>query len=193
MVVRCRGILNVIAAGKTGPACWSAWIGGRRLLVDIIAKDLESRPDTNPRWSRLLGIDAGILVTPITLTSYDVGTLLALKGFVGAMLGGIGSAFGAVVEASFLVCWRRSAQATFLRIIRMRSHSWLSSLCCSLCRRASSVEPRSNGCEHACTARLSFGAGRSDRGDSPAAAAVLPINLLLQNCCGRSAMSDHTD
>jgi len=25
----------------------------------LLQKDLESRPDTNPRWSRLLGIDAG--------------------------------------------------------------------------------------------------------------------------------------
>lgn len=44
-----------------------------------------------------IGAVAGILVTPITLTSYDVGTLLALKGFAAAMLGGIGSALGAVV------------------------------------------------------------------------------------------------
>ena len=44
-----------------------------------------------------IGAIGGILVTPITLTSYDVGTLLALKGFAAAMLGGIGSALGAVV------------------------------------------------------------------------------------------------
>jgi len=47
--------------------------------------------------SAAIGALAGILVTPITLTSYDVGTLLALKGFAAAMLGGIGSALGAVV------------------------------------------------------------------------------------------------
>lgn len=47
--------------------------------------------------SAAIGAVAGILVTPITLTSYDVGTLLALKGFAAAMLGGIGSALGAVV------------------------------------------------------------------------------------------------
>jgi branched-chain amino acid transport system permease protein len=46
--------------------------------------------------SAAIGAVAGILVTPITLTSYDVGTLLALKGFAAAMLGGIGSALGAV-------------------------------------------------------------------------------------------------
>jgi branched-chain amino acid transport system permease protein len=47
--------------------------------------------------SAAIGAVAGILVTPITLTSYDVGTLLALKGFAAAMLGGIGSAVGAVL------------------------------------------------------------------------------------------------
>jgi branched-chain amino acid transport system permease protein len=47
--------------------------------------------------SAAIGAVAGILITPIALTSYDVGTLLALKGFAAAMLGGIGSALGAVV------------------------------------------------------------------------------------------------
>jgi branched-chain amino acid transport system permease protein len=44
-----------------------------------------------------IGAVAGILITPVALTSYDVGTLLALKGFAAAMLGGIGSAVGAVI------------------------------------------------------------------------------------------------
>jgi branched-chain amino acid transport system permease protein len=47
--------------------------------------------------SAAIGAIAGILITPITLTSYDAGTLLALKGFAAAMLGGIGSPLGAVV------------------------------------------------------------------------------------------------
>jgi branched-chain amino acid transport system permease protein len=44
-----------------------------------------------------IGAIGGILVTPIALTSYDVGTLLALKGFAAAMLGGMGNPLGAVV------------------------------------------------------------------------------------------------
>jgi branched-chain amino acid transport system permease protein len=52
--------------------------------------------------SAAIGAVAGILVTPITLTSYDVGTLLALKGFAAAMLGGIGSALGAVIGGLLL-------------------------------------------------------------------------------------------
>lgn len=47
--------------------------------------------------SAAIGAIAGILVTPITLTSYDVGVSMALKGFAAAMLGGIGSPFGAIV------------------------------------------------------------------------------------------------
>jgi branched-chain amino acid transport system permease protein len=52
--------------------------------------------------SAAIGAIAGILVTPITLTSYDVGTLLALKGFAAAMLGGMGNPLGAVVGGLML-------------------------------------------------------------------------------------------
>ncbi len=52
--------------------------------------------------SAAIGALAGILITPITLTSYDVGILLALKGFAGAMLGGMGNPFGAIVGGLLL-------------------------------------------------------------------------------------------
>jgi branched-chain amino acid transport system permease protein len=52
--------------------------------------------------SAAIGAVAGILITPITLTSYDVGTLLALKGFAAAMLGGIGNPLGAVAGGLLL-------------------------------------------------------------------------------------------
>ena len=52
--------------------------------------------------SAAIGAIAGILVTPITLTSYDVGTLLALKGFAAAMLGGMGNPLGAVAGGLLL-------------------------------------------------------------------------------------------
>jgi branched-chain amino acid transport system permease protein len=37
---------------------------------------------------------AGILITPLTLTIYDAGTMLGLKGFVAAVAGGLGNTFG---------------------------------------------------------------------------------------------------
>ncbi|SHK06958.1 amino acid/amide ABC transporter membrane protein 1, HAAT family [Marinobacter antarcticus] len=47
--------------------------------------------------SALLGSIAGIVVAPITFTSYDIGIILGLKGFVAAAIGGLGSGMGAVV------------------------------------------------------------------------------------------------
>ncbi len=44
-----------------------------------------------------LGSLAGVLVTPITTLSYDVGVLLGLKGFAAAILGGFGSFPGAIL------------------------------------------------------------------------------------------------
>ncbi|PLY02454.1 MAG: branched-chain amino acid ABC transporter permease [Desulfuromonas sp.] len=44
-----------------------------------------------------LGGLAGVLVTPITTLSYDVGVLLGLKGFAAAILGGFGSFPGAIL------------------------------------------------------------------------------------------------
>ena len=52
--------------------------------------------------SAAIGGIGGILVAPITLTNYDVGTLLALKGFAAAMLGGMGHPLGAVAGGLLL-------------------------------------------------------------------------------------------
>ena len=50
----------------------------------------------------LLGAVGGILVAPITYTSYDAGIMLGLKGFVAAVLGGLGGGVGAVVGGLIL-------------------------------------------------------------------------------------------
>src|SRR5690606_29040121 len=52
--------------------------------------------------SAAIGALAGVLVTPITLTSYDVGLALALKGFAAAMLGGMGNPKGALIGGILL-------------------------------------------------------------------------------------------
>jgi len=68
-----------------------------RLAARLIGINTRRIVDFSFAVSAAIGAIAGILITPIALTSYDVGTLLALKGFAAAMLGGIGSAPGAVV------------------------------------------------------------------------------------------------
>jgi branched-chain amino acid transport system permease protein len=52
--------------------------------------------------SAALGAVAGVVSAPITLTSYDVGIMLGLKGFVAATLGGLGSGLGAVAGGLIL-------------------------------------------------------------------------------------------
>jgi branched-chain amino acid transport system permease protein len=44
--------------------------------------------------SAFIGVVGGLLATPITMSSYDAGTMLAIKGFSAAMLGGMSSAAG---------------------------------------------------------------------------------------------------
>ncbi|MCG5495747.1 branched-chain amino acid ABC transporter permease [Ectothiorhodospira variabilis] len=50
----------------------------------------------------ILGAVAGAVAAPITLTSYDIGIMLGLKGFVAAAIGGLGSGVGAVVGGLLL-------------------------------------------------------------------------------------------
>ncbi|SSC69955.1 unnamed protein product [Ciceribacter sp. T2.26MG-112.2] len=52
--------------------------------------------------SAAIGALAGILMTPITMTGYDIGIALALKGFAAAMLGGMGNPKGALVGGLLL-------------------------------------------------------------------------------------------
>lgn len=49
-----------------------------------------------------MGGIGGVLVAPITMSSYDMGMLLGLKGFCAAMLGGLGNSWGAVLGGMLL-------------------------------------------------------------------------------------------
>jgi branched-chain amino acid transport system permease protein len=73
-----------------------------RLAARLVGIDIRRIVALSFVVSAAIGAVAGVLITPITLTSYDVGTLLALKGFAAAMLGGIGSTFGAVAGGLLL-------------------------------------------------------------------------------------------
>jgi branched-chain amino acid transport system permease protein len=75
----------MLATSHNRLAAQLSGIGVRRVLAASFA------------MSAALGALAGILIAPITFTSWDVGVMLGLKGFAAAMLGGIGSGPGAVV------------------------------------------------------------------------------------------------
>jgi len=52
--------------------------------------------------SSALGSLAGVIIAPLTMTSYDVGVMLGLKGFCAAIMGGMGSGFGTVLGGLIL-------------------------------------------------------------------------------------------
>jgi branched-chain amino acid transport system permease protein len=70
---------------------------GNRLAARLVGIDTGRIVGLSFAVSAAIGAVAGILAAPITFTSFDVGTMLALKGFAAAMLGGLGSPAGAVV------------------------------------------------------------------------------------------------
>ena len=52
--------------------------------------------------SAALGAVGGIILAPITYTSYDIGIMLGLKGFVAAVVGGLGGGVGAIAGGLIL-------------------------------------------------------------------------------------------
>jgi len=52
--------------------------------------------------SAALGSLAGIIVAPLTMTSYDVGVMLGLKGFCAAIIGGMSGGLGTVLGGLLL-------------------------------------------------------------------------------------------
>jgi branched-chain amino acid transport system permease protein len=52
--------------------------------------------------SAALGSLAGVIIAPLTMTAYDVGVMLGLKGFCAAIMGGMGSGLGTVLGGLIL-------------------------------------------------------------------------------------------
>ncbi|HXX56610.1 MAG TPA: branched-chain amino acid ABC transporter permease [Thermodesulfovibrionales bacterium] len=52
--------------------------------------------------SALVGAVGGAILAPVTMTSYDVGILLGLKGFAACIIGGLGNPFGAAAGGLLL-------------------------------------------------------------------------------------------
>lgn len=107
----------------------SLWVLGVTLLLLLALKSFFSRTmwgrgmlacSFDPRAAALMGINVsrmamasfmisaavgaagGVILAPITLTSYDVGILLGLKGFAACILGGLGNPFGAAAGGVLL-------------------------------------------------------------------------------------------
>jgi branched-chain amino acid transport system permease protein len=87
-------------ATRTGKAMRA--IPQNRLAAELMGIDVKAMLRLSFALSALLGALAGVLTAPITLTKYDVGIMLGLKGFAAAIIGGLGTASGAVAGGLLL-------------------------------------------------------------------------------------------
>ena len=85
------GFYKFTIVGKAVKAC-----SYNRRAARIVGINVDRMVLLSFGLSALIGGTAGVIVTPITLVSYDRGSLLALKGFGTAVFGGLGNMGGAV-------------------------------------------------------------------------------------------------
>ena len=80
----------MIACAINKHAAWLAGIPSKKMIMLAFM------------MSTGMGAVAGIFIAPITMNSYDMGTMLGLKGFCAAMIGGLGSLWGALAGGFIL-------------------------------------------------------------------------------------------
>ncbi|MBP7412458.1 MULTISPECIES: branched-chain amino acid ABC transporter permease [Simplicispira] len=97
------GVTAVVVAGLW--YFFNRTLTGKAMLATSFNRTAAELVGINTNWVLFmsfamaagLGALGGILITPITMTSYDVGIMLGLKGFVAVVVGGLGNGLGAVV------------------------------------------------------------------------------------------------
>jgi len=94
--------------GKAMRAC-----AANRTAASLVGINVKTMVLLTFALSAGIGAIAGIIITPIALMDYDRGTMLAVKGFSVAVLGGLGSSVGAVV-AGFIIGIMESLGAGFI-------------------------------------------------------------------------------
>jgi branched-chain amino acid transport system permease protein len=92
LVAALEAFFRLTLAGKAMRACAYNPVAAR--LVGIPAVRMVQ---LSFGLSAALGAAGGILIAPLTLGVYDMGTMLGLKGFSAAILGGLGSSLGGVL------------------------------------------------------------------------------------------------
>jgi branched-chain amino acid transport system permease protein len=73
-----------------------------RRAAQLVGISLSRMVSLSFAMSAAVGAIAGIIIAPITTTSYDIGFMLSLKGFAAAVLGGYGSMPGAMLGGILL-------------------------------------------------------------------------------------------
>ena len=99
---------NFTMTGKAMRAC-----AVNKLAASLVGINVKLMVLLSFALSAAIGAVAGIIITPIALMDYERGTMLAVKGFAAAVLGGLGSNVGAVL-AGFIIGLMESLGAGFI-------------------------------------------------------------------------------
>jgi branched-chain amino acid transport system permease protein len=97
IIIASRLFFNHSIIGKAMRAC--AYNAQAASLVGI---DVKIMVMLSFAVSAAIGSLAGIIIAPLTMTSYDVGIMLGLKGFCAVIIGGMSSGFGTVLGGLLL-------------------------------------------------------------------------------------------
>ena len=73
-----------------------------RKAASLMGIHVDSMATLSFAFAAFVGALGGVILAPITLTAYDVGIMLGLKGFAACILGGLGNPFGAVIGGILL-------------------------------------------------------------------------------------------
>jgi len=84
-------LLSRTLLGKALKAC-----AINRRAAGIVGINVRTMSLLSFAMAAALGAIGGIVIAPLTLTSYDIGVMLGLKGFVAAAMGGLSNQAGAV-------------------------------------------------------------------------------------------------
>ncbi len=84
-------------SGKAMRAC-----SYNRTAASLVGIDVRKMVLLSFVISSAMGAMAGIIIAPLTMTAYDVGVMLGLKGFCAAIIGGMSSGFGTVLGGLLL-------------------------------------------------------------------------------------------
>ncbi|BCS53994.1 branched-chain amino acid ABC transporter permease [Geobacter sp. SVR] len=84
-------------SGKAMRAC-----SYNRTAAGLVGIDVQRMVLFSFMISSAMGAIAGIIVAPLTMTAYDVGVMLGLKGFCAAIIGGMSSGLATVVGGLIL-------------------------------------------------------------------------------------------
>lgn len=97
LIVGTRYFFHHTITGKALAAC-----AVNRRAAGLVGIDVRRMVMFSFALSSAIGAVAGIVIAPLTMTSYDVGIMLGLKGFCAAIIGGMSSGLATVVGGLIL-------------------------------------------------------------------------------------------